>query len=550
MRSPAARNAQPISRATGAKARRASALAGEQQLAVHYTIARAFAEAERLEDAALVVLRALSDAFGWLAAALWVIDGDHLRCAAIHPVDGRLAPWAADAMSRRFERGVGLPGHVWASGAPIWISDTDRDERFARRDVANKVGLRHGVAFPVRVRGEFAAVVELFAADVRDVDTPQSAFLEAVSHQLGSFIERIEGRHAVAVSEARKTGILNAAVDAIVSTDRAGRIVEFNPAAEQLFGRPREEVVGRTVAETLVPDDLRAAHVAGLDRYNTSGERRILGRRVRTWAQRADGRRLPVELTVTEIRLEGEPMFTAFIRDITGEREAETARERFLEILSHELRTPVTALYGGAKVLSRRNVDVDTESRRSYLADMADEADRLYRLIEDLIVLARAERGALALSLDPVRLERVAERVLGHFRDASPDIAFKLTIDGYGPPVGADETYVEQLLRNLLSNAVKYGGSGGEIEVQIEHGEDESIVRVLDRGIGLDPAEMGQLFEIDFRSPLSEGLAQGSGIGLFVARWLAQGMGGRIWASPREGGGSEFGFALRSLETP
>jgi PAS domain S-box-containing protein len=521
----------------------------EQQLAVQYKIARAFAEAEDVGDIATLVLQTLTDAFRWESAGLWVLDEDEpdtLRCAAVFPTSGRLAAWASDVLQRRLRVGVGLPGRVWASGEATWVRDTEVDDNFPRREIAREVGLRHAFAFPIRLRGRVAAVVELFAADVGDVDAAQIEFLEAVGHQLGGLLERVEARRAVALSEARKTGILGAAVDAIVSADAAGHILEFNAAAEAMFGRSRTDVIGRTVADVLVPEDLRAVHQAGLNRYVATGEARILGRRVRTSAQHADGSRLPVELTVTQIRVDGQPMFTAFIRDITREREAEIARDRFLEILSHELRTPVTAIYGGSKVLARSGLP--PERWRELVDDIGVEADRLYRLVEDLIVLARAERGAEAMSLEPVRLERVVERVLANFRAGWPKLDFRLAVHGLAPPVSADETYAEQLLRNLLTNAVKYGAAGGVVEVEVEHAATESIVRVLDRGIGMDPSETSRLFEIDYRSPLTEGLAQGSGIGLFVARWLVEAMGGRIWAAPRAGGGSEFGFALPTVD--
>ncbi|HWH36452.1 MAG TPA: PAS domain S-box protein [Candidatus Limnocylindrales bacterium] len=518
----------------------------ERQLAVQYAIARAFAEADQLEEIAGLVLQPLAEALGWQAASVWVRARDgSLRCAAIYSVGGALDEWAADAAGRRFEVGEGVPGRVWVSAAPIWVSDTDRETEFPRRQLARQVGLRHGFCFPIHVRGTVRAVVELFGGEVREVDQAQAEFLQAVGHQLGSFMERIEARRAVGVSEARKAGILDAAIDAIVSADREGRIVEFNAAAEELFGRRRSDVVGRRIADILVPEDLRPAHEAGLRRYLETGAPRILGQRVRTHGRRADESRFPIELTVTEARIEGDPMFTAFIRDITREREAETARDRFLEILSHELRTPVTAIYGGAKVLARRASEGPHEE---LVRDIGEEADRLYRLVEDLIVLARAERGALAMSLEPVRLERVTERVVEAFRLRSPELRFELSVHGMAGPVMGDETYVEQLLRNLLSNAVKYGAAGGEIEVRIDHGDTESALRVLDRGVGIDAAEARRLFEIDYRSPLTEGLAHGSGIGLFVARWLIEGMGGRIWATRREGGGSEFGFALRTVD--
>ncbi len=518
----------------------------DTRLTVQYAIARAFAEAEELDDVAGLLLQTLADALGWQSASLWVMgdEAKALRCAAIHPTAGPLAGWAEHCLALAMPLGVGLPGRVWVSGESSWISDTDDDHNFPRQPVARAFGLRHGFAFPIRVRGEVTAVVELFAPDIRDVDAEQTAFLEAVGHQLGSFIERIEARRAVALSEVRKTAILRAAVDAIVSADSDGRIVEFNPAAEALFGRPRDEVIGGRIADLLVPEDLRPQHEAGLARYLSTGESRILGRRVRTWGQHADGTRLPVELTVTETPVGDWPWFTAFIRDVTREREAETARDRFLEILSHELRTPVTSIYGGASLAARSSIGA--EERTELLADIGAEADRLYRLVEDLMVLARAERGANEITLEPVSLERVVKRVVAAVQVRWPGLEFRVT-GHIGAPVKADETYLEQLIRNLLTNAAKYAHAGRLVEVAIEEGESESIVRVLDRGPGINAAEARRLFEIDYRSPLTEGLAPGSGIGLFVARWLVQGMGGRIWAAPRPGGGSEFGFALPTI---
>ena len=193
-------------------------------------------------------------------------------------------------------------------------------------------------------------------------------------------------------------------------------------------------------------------------------------------------------------------------------------------------------------VLARPSLD--STQRMELISDIGNEAGRLHRLIEDLIVLARAERGALAMSVDPVRLDRAVERLVASFRGQAPGVEMRVSERGRRAAVRGDETYVEQLLRNLLSNAVKYGDGEAGIDIEIEHRVDDTAVRVLDRGPEIDPQEVGRLFEIDYRAALTEGLAKGSGIGLFVARWLAESMGGQIWAAPRAGGGSEFGFAL------
>ena len=523
-------------------------LGAKRRLAIQYEIARALAEADDLDDVSGLLLRTLSHSLGWEAAGLWVADdaGTSIRCVDVVPQDGAFAPWMAGTLGVTFPSGEGLPGRVLAGARAIWIPDLYEDRQFPRRALAREVGLRHGYALPILLRGRVVAVIELFAAEVLELDAEQTAFLEAVAHQLGSFMERTEARRAVASSEARKAGILHAAVDAIVSADNAGRILEFNAAAERLFGHRREDAVGRRIVDLLVPPDLKAAHTTGLDRYIETGEARILGQRVRVRALRADGTTVPVELTVTEIKLGDQPMFTAFIRDTTREEEAATARERFLEILSHELRTPVTAIYGGAKVVARP--DLAESQRTELIADIGNEADRLYRLIENLIVLARAERGADRIPLEPVHLERLTERVASSAAAQWPGVKFRLTRSGLTQAVEGDETHVEQLLSNLLSNAAKYAGSGGGIDVRVEHLQAESIVRILDRGPGIDRDELDRLFEIGYRSPSTVGLAQGSGIGLFVARWLVDNMGGRIWAAPRPGGGCEFGFALRAVD--
>ena len=532
----------------------------EAQLAIQYQVARALSEADDVEVVAERVLAILCEGLGWSTAALWRLgdadggsttDDGRLACVAIWARPD-LGSWRSLTMDTRVASGEGLPGRVWASGTPIWITDLARDTNFPRRRAAGEVGLRHAVAFPVLTGGRVQAVIECFGPRMRASDATLVAFLEAIGRQLGAFLERVETRRALAMSEARKTSILEAAVDAIVSADAHGRILDFNSAAERLFGRSRRSVIGRRVGDLLVPKELRSAHRAGLDRFLRTGQRRIMGQRIRTQAHRPDGRNVPVELTVTDTVVDGRPVFTAFIRDITEQRQAEIARDRFLEILSHELRTPVTAIYGGSKILARPSTS--PQAAATLLEDIGAESDRLYRMVEDLIVLARAERGASDATLEPLLLDRLVDRLVTTEQEQWPAVTIQVRRAlGGGPPVLGEETYVEQVLRNLISNAVKYASGSGDVDVELEFGERaggerEGRVRVLDRGPGVRVTEAARLFEIDYRSSLTQGVAKGSGIGLFVARWLIESMGGRIWAAPRPGGGSEFGFALPVLQ--
>jgi len=230
-------------------------------------------------------------------------------------------------------------------------------------------------------------------------------------------------------------------------------------------------------------------------------------------------------------------------RLIHTERRASELRDAFNGIISHELRTPITAIYGGAKLLARRDRELDPDVRRELVADLEAETDRLYRLVEDLLVLSRSERGSIERADDPVVVARVVERVVRSEQERWPGVKF-IAETGMATTARGDDTYVEQVLRNLLSNAAKYSSTGSTIRVIVDETAEGIRVRVLDEGAGLDPAETSRLFELYYRSPVTAGITGGAGIGLYVCRALVEAMGGRIWATPRPEGGAEFGFIL------
>jgi signal transduction histidine kinase len=229
------------------------------------------------------------------------------------------------------------------------------------------------------------------------------------------------------------------------------------------------------------------------------------------------------------------------------EREARQLQEAFIGVMSHELRTPITTILAGSKLLSRATA-LDDRSR-DLATDIEGEADRLFRLIEDLLVLSRLERGNLALIDEPVHLVRVVERVIASEAGRWPSTVFELPNEPEAYLVRGDETYIEQIMRNLLANAAKYSPEGSTVTVRIDGNDDEVSVRVLDEGPGVAVGEVENLFTLFYRSPTTAASAAGAGIGLFVCRRLIDAMGGHIWARVRKQGGSEFGFALAVYPT-
>jgi PAS domain S-box-containing protein len=230
------------------------------------------------------------------------------------------------------------------------------------------------------------------------------------------------------------------------------------------------------------------------------------------------------------------------VHDITERKQAAELRDVFVGMLSHELRTPVTAIYGGSQVLRRDNVDEAT--RHEIIVDIIGESERLERLVENLLVLARAERSAVVGGKDPVLIRPILSRVVAEKRRRWPGSVLEVDVEPGLPPVIGDEGSVELVLRNLISNALKYGPSGGTVTISATREGREVAVRVTDEGDGIDVADAGRLFDLFYRTDEARRHAQGAGIGLFVVRALVESVGGHVWARNSPSGGAEFGFVL------
>ena len=233
---------------------------------------------------------------------------------------------------------------------------------------------------------------------------------------------------------------------------------------------------------------------------------------------------------------------------LVEERRAGEFREAFVDVISHELRTPITTILGLTQILARPGRADDLVSRAGLLDDVRAESERLHRLVEDLLVLSRAERGRLVIETEPLQPRRLLELVVAHEAPDLPSIRVEARIEPDLPVVSGDPTYVEQIVRNLLGNAAKYTPAGTLVVVGARRNGSEVEVRVSDSGPGIADQSLQRVFELFYRDPDSARAVAGSGIGLFVCRSLVEAMGGRMWAVRPPEGGTEFGFTLRVLE--
>jgi K+-sensing histidine kinase KdpD len=227
------------------------------------------------------------------------------------------------------------------------------------------------------------------------------------------------------------------------------------------------------------------------------------------------------------------------------EREAHRMQDAFISVISHELRTPITTILAGSRLLRRRIGSLPDAD--DLVGDIEAESDRLFRIVEDLLVLSRLERRNLSIADEPVHLTRLVDRVVASEARRWPATTFVGPEQAGVRVARGEETYIEQILRNLLSNAAKYAPEGSTVRVELDDVGEEIHIRVLDEGPGISQTEVEQLFTLFYRSPATASTAAGAGIGLFVSRRLADEMGGRMWARARPEGGSEFGFSVAAF---
>ena len=306
--------------------------AEDNRLAVQVAVARVLAGASGARDSARELLGSIGSTLGWSLGAMWEVRPERglLCCSETWRADPSEANAFVQASEdATFEPGVGLPGRVWENNRPAWIRDVVEDTNFPRAQVAADCGVHGAFAFPIRARGGVIGVVEFFTREPAAPDRYLLDLMETIGYQLGQQLERSRAEEAVRESEARKSAMLEASLDCIVSMDHRGRVLEFNAAAERTFGWSADEVVGREMAEFIIPPALRDAHRGGLARYLETGEGAVIGNRIEITGMRRDGSEFPVELTIVRAPLDGPPLFTGFIRDIS-ERKRRQAFDRFM----------------------------------------------------------------------------------------------------------------------------------------------------------------------------------------------------------------------------
>lgn len=382
--------------------------------------------------------------------------------------------------------------------------------------------------------------IEITIWPLEDDGTTFSAFVRDIT-------KRLETEEALRRSEARKTALLGSIAEGVITTDADGRITSINPAMERLSGWRQAEVVGRKYSEAYpafgafgepVPQEERILARALSDKAIVTSRGFDMFFRIR------DGTRIPVSATAAPISGgDGESVGAVeVVRDVSDEREVDELKSSLVSTVSHELRTPLTMIQGFSELLLTR--DLAEKRSQEALREINASAERLSRLIEDLLSVSRIESGRLVARTEPERLDEVIDEVVTGF-DKREDRSLVVDVEPHLPKVMADRDKLVQILTNLVSNALKYSAPDTGVKVTVGKVGATVHVAVTDRGIGLTEEEQSQLFSKFFRADRDEVRdAGGTGLGLYIAKSLVEMQNGQLWVNSELGEGSSFHFSL------
>jgi PAS domain S-box-containing protein len=431
------------------------------------------------------------------------------------------------------------------------------EEKVAELDVAElnrmlkdltytaSMGLLNGTGIALAAHGQVIGVIFIFRNYADLFSANDKALLGSFAAQAAIAVYNARLYREVNFEKQRLDALLDSAADGIMILNADLTIERVNDAFERIYGRTHDELVTTPHANVIrwVRDPQGTTlEQAIADGWPLTPNATLY---VEGDLKRPEPPNIPVGITYAPLlSAEGKLRnVTVTLRDITHFRNADEIKATFISIVSHELRTPVALIKGYASTLRRADAKWDKSTISDSLQVIEEEADRLSKMIDDLLEASRLQAGGLSLNRADVSLPSLASRVTERFAAQSPKHRLVTDFPEKFPVILADETRVEQVLANLVSNALKYAPEG-EIKISGQARPEQVIVCVSDEGAGIEAKDLPHIFDRFYRSTNAVKQTKGAGLGLYLARAIVEAHGGRIWADSSAGTGAKICFSL------
>ncbi|MBE1281864.1 MAG: PAS domain S-box protein [Rhodobacteraceae bacterium] len=372
--------------------------------------------------------------------------------------------------------------------------------------------------------------------------------------------ERAHAREQ-SIVRSRLAAVVSTSLDGVLVVDRQGRIMDYNGAAERIFGYSRAEAIGAEMENMIVPDHFREAHRNGMKRYLTTGEKRVVGTGlIQLEAKRKNGEVFPVELSISSAESDDGEIFVSFIRDISDRVAAETelvkarddavagerAKADFIAVMSHEMRTPLNGMLGTLDLLDGNS---RSAKEQEYIEIIRASGKLLQHHVDNVLELSRAEAERIETTQEVFSLPQLVreltdgQRSVAQHRGNALEVSISEVCDD---PVIGDPTRVRQILLNLVGNAIKFTRDGRiDITVSRPNSDNTVEIAVSDTGLGIAPEDQTKVFEdfVTLDASYSREI-EGTGLGLAIVKRVVDALNGQIELDSVPGKGSSFRVTL------
>jgi PAS domain S-box-containing protein len=440
---------------------------------------------------------------------------------------------------------------IFETRKPYICPDIHKDATFKNRTMERE-GVISAVYIPIVSKKRVLGTLAVGSRKRRMFSKVKIDLLTVFGSQLGMALENAQLYDDVSKGKAYIEDLVENAGDAILSTNMEDRILTWNRGAEVIFGYSKEEAIGQSLAVLLPPDRMRE-----LEEVRNKVQLTGVIRNLEVRRKRKDGAMIDVALAVSPInnKVGNVSGFLHLARDITEKkryeqrlRELDKMKSDFVSNVSHELRTPLTAIKGSVDNMLDGITGPLSEKQDRYLVRIKSNADRLTRLINNVLDLSRIEAGKIDLKSVYLSLVTLAQEVAESIRPVATEKLISLEVDSpdISATAWADRDKITQVLMNLVGNAVKFTPPHGKVSVAVNRNGDQWMrISVTDTGPGIPPEEAEKIFDRFYQIDQSgKQKARGTGLGLAISKVLVEMHGGKIWAESGVGGGSTFSFTL------